>query len=280
MSISRRKFIVRSGLALASAGLAGVAYMTQIEPHWVEYTYVDLNIPQLPATLRGKTLVQLSDLHIGPRVSQDYMIQTFEAVKGLEPDIVVYTGDFVSYDDLAFPMLHKAMAHAPTGSMATLGVLGNHDYGPGWNYVEIGEEVSTILAQYGIQILNDETVEVQGLKIGGIEEFWSPKFEPSRVLDHNISTKPDLVLCHNPEVADLPIWGDFKGWILSGHTHGGQIRPPFLPPPVLPVANKLYSEGQIDLPDGRTVYINRGLGHLLKARFNARPEVTIFTLKS
>ena len=71
-----------------------------------------------------------------------------------------------------------------------------------------------------------------------------------------------------------------RGWILSGHTHGGQCKPPFLPPPIIPVKNKRYTAGEFDLGDGRPLYINRGLGHLIRARFNARPEVTVFRLRA
>jgi uncharacterized protein len=92
-------------------------------------------------------------------------------------------------------------------------------------------------------------------------------------------SKANLVLCHNPDVCDLPVWNNYKGWILSGHTHGGQVKPPFLDPPMLPVKNKNYSAGKILLPDGRTLYINRALGHLWQVRFNVRPEITIFELQ-
>jgi hypothetical protein len=85
-------------------------------------------------------------------------------------------------------------------------------------------------------------------------------------------------LCHNPDGADQPGWGDYQGWILAGHTHGGQCRPPFCRPPCLPVENPRYVAGEVDLGDGRRLYINRALGHLLRLRFNVRPEITAFRL--
>jgi len=90
--------------------------------------------------------------------------------------------------------------------------------------------------------------------------------------------KANIVLCHNPDVCDLDVWNDYKGWILSGHTHGGQCKPPFLKPPLLPVDNKRYTSGEINLNDGRMLYINRAIGHLHQVRFNVRPEITIFEL--
>ena len=57
-----------------------------------------------------------------------------------------------------------------------------------------------------------------------------------------------------------------------------KVKPPFLKPPILPVKNKRYGAGEIDLNDGRTLYINRALGNLYQVRFNVRPEITVFKL--
>ena len=104
-------------------------------------------------------------------------------------------------------------------------------------------------------------------------------FGPERALPEIEGKHAAIVLSHNPDTADLPVWGDYKGWILAGHTHGGQCKPPFLPPPLLPVKNRNYTQGIFSLPGGRSMYISRGLGHLLQVRFNVRPEVTVFTLE-
>jgi hypothetical protein len=67
--------------------------------------------------------------------------------------------------------------------------------------------------------------------------------------------------------------------VLSGHTHGGQCKPPFLPPPLLPVENRRYTCGEFDLAGDRMLYISRGVGHLLQVRVNVRPEITLFELQ-
>jgi predicted MPP superfamily phosphohydrolase len=83
---------------------------------------------------------------------------------------------------------------------------------------------------------------------------------------------------HDLPVAFLP--GELAGKTpVAGHTHGGQCKPPFLPPPLLPVQNKRYTSGVFGLSDGRTLYISRGVGHFLPVRFNVRPEVTVFRLQ-
>jgi predicted MPP superfamily phosphohydrolase len=119
-----------------------------------------------------------------------------------------------------------------------------------------------------------------GLQFAGIGDLWSPEFgaETRAALDTLTPGQPTVVLAHNPDAQDEPIWDGVRGWVLAGHTHGGQVKPPFLPPPILPVRNKRYSSGRFEVGPGRTLYINRGLGHLQQVRFNARPELTLFTL--
>jgi len=89
-----------------------------------------------------------------------------------------------------------------------------------------------------------------------------------------------IALVHNPDAADEQAWPAFSGWMLAGHTHGGQCKPPFLPPPLLPVKNKRYVAGEVQVDAARTLYISRGVGHLIRARFLVRPEIALFTLRS
>ncbi len=248
------------------------------EPHWVEFPLVPMPIRNLPNDLEGKTLMQISDIHIGRRVSADYLIEAFQQAADVQPDFVAYTGDFVSFDDRSYEDVAKIMPHGPRGKLATVAALGNHDYGHRWEQVEVADTIANILEDQGIRVLLNEVETYSGLKIGGIEDFWSPRFNPIQVTSQIDKKDAAVVLCHNPDGVDAVGWGDYQGWILAGHTHGGQVKPPFLPAPILPVRNYRYSAGEIDLFDGRTLYVNRGLGHLFRLRFNVRPEVTLFQL--
>lgn len=116
------------------------------------------------------------------------------------------------------------------------------------------------------------------MNIIGLDDLWGLNFNPHQVLKNINSNKANLVLCHNPDACDLNIWGNYEGWILSGHTHGGQVQPPFLDPLIVPVKNKKFTAGTIKLSNNRTLYINRALGHLWQVRFNVRPEITLFEL--
>ncbi len=267
-----------AGLAAAGAAGAGL-YGWRIEPHWVEVVRRDLPVKGLPEGLAGTSLVQISDLHVGPQVDDGYLVRTLERVGGLEPDILVLTGDFITYRPTStFDQARRVLRHLPRGKLATLGITGNHDYGYGWSHGEVADQVAAIAGSAGLQMLRNEIREINGLQIAGLEDLWGPHFRPESVLPRLDPGRPSLVLCHNPDAADLPVWNGFAGWILSGHTHGGQVKPPFLPPLLLPVKNRRYTAGEFALTGGRRLYINRGIGHLLPVRFNVRPEITRFRL--
>lgn len=278
MTMNRRQFLA-SMAALPIAGAGVGLYTWQVEPYWVEYIQMPLPIENLPSELVGQTLVQLSDIHVGNRFKWDYMIRAFETVRAMNPDIVVYTGDYVSYESSEqFGQLQEVIQHAPLGRVGTAAILGNHDYGHRWEMAEVADEITSILTNVGLRVLRNEMVDIEGLNIIGLDDYWGTNYGPEPVMGQVQSNQANLVLSHNPDSADDPIWQGYQGWILAGHTHGGQVKPPFLDPPMLPVGNKRYTSGAVDLYDGRMLYINRALGNLWPVRFNMRPEVTIFTL--
>lgn len=276
--ITRRGFLWASGATLAAAAGVGL-YTFKIEPHWVEFVHHSLPIRGLPSALVGRTLVQLSDIHVGD-VDEEYVIATLRRVAALRPDIVVMTGDFMSCYRGVFKRMESVYRHFPTGRVATLATLGNHDYGPNWAHPEIAAGVVEIVTAFGVTVLRNEAYEVDGLRIVGLDDLLARQFDEVRIKSLLEPATPTLVLSHNPDTVDRPVWEGYHGWILSGHTHGGQCKPPFLRPPLLPGRNKRYTAGEFELSGGRCLYVNRGVGHLLPVRFNVRPEVTIFELQA
>ncbi|MBV7440972.1 metallophosphoesterase [Weeksellaceae bacterium TAE3-ERU29] len=278
--MNRRKFIKNSILGTLGLGIITGLYTWKVEPFWLEFVRKKMPIKNLPNHLIYKTLIQISDIHVGNRFDYQFIIDSFEKAKVFNPDFVVYTGDYVSYEnEQQFKQLSKVLTHAVKGKLGTFAVLGNHDYGKNWLENDVADTISDILENAGISVLRNEQKEKNGLNFIGIDDFWGTNFHPEKVMNLYDENKANLVLCHNPDVCDLPIWNHYQGWILSGHTHGGQCKPPFLPPPILPVKNKKYTSGEVDLQDGRTLYINRALGHSRQIRFNVRPEITVFTLE-
>jgi uncharacterized protein len=271
--------ITQTLMAAAGAATATGAYTWLVEPHWVEFVRRRLPVRGLPRDLEGRTLVQLSDIHIGPRVDDRFLTRTFEQVAACRPDLIVITGDFVSYSTADhLDQMRRVIEHVPRGRLGTFAVLGNHDYGRNWAELPVGDSVAGIAGRAGVTVLRNASRIVSGLQIVGVDDFWSPRFDVTRALADRDRDAATLVLCHNPDGVDVSGWDDYDGWILAGHTHGGQCKAPFLPPLLLPVKNRRYTAGEFALAGGRRLYINRGLGHLLKVRFNVRPEVTLFHL--
>lgn len=277
-TLPRRRFLQLASTAFGASMAIGL-YAWRWEPHWVELVERPLPLKGLRPDLAGCRMAQLSDLHIGPRVDDDYLRHTFDLVRASAPDLVVYTGDFMSYEADRLAHVRRLFRHLPVGSLGSFGVFGNHDYGPGWRDVAGANRMAELAADAGVQVLRNEVVKVGGLQIGGVDDLWSGRFDPGRVLAQFDPEAAAVVLCHNPDAADLPLWGGYESWILCGHTHGGQCKPPFLPPPLLPVRNLNYQAGEYELSGRRRMYINRGVGHLLQVRFNVRPEVTLFRLE-
>jgi len=301
--ISRRRFLTLGASALGIAAASGV-YAWQIEPFWLELVRRPMPLADLPESLVGKTLLQVSDIHVGPRVSSDYLIRSLTAAQALEPDFVAFTGDFVSFRSAhEVTELARVLRSMPRGRLGTVASLGNHDYGRNWRDISVADDVSRVATDAGMIMLRNDVRTIGGVQFAGLADFWSPEFgaghgdpptgallappspfAPARTdaaaaLRRLASGQPTVVLSHNPDAQDLPIWEGVHGWVLAGHTHGGQVRAPFLPPPVLPVKNKRYTSGAFDVGPGRTLYINRGLGFFIQVRFDVRPELTLFTLE-
>jgi len=302
--MDRRRFIALGAGALGVAAATGL-YAWQIEPFWIEIVRRPMPLANLPQELVGKTLLQVSDIHVGPNVSSDYLIRSFRAGQSLEPDFVAFTGDFVSYRSAhEVRELARVLRSMPHGRIGTVASLGNHDYGHNWHNLAVADDISRAATDAGMVVLRNDVRTIGGLQFAGLADFWSPEFGPNHgeppvgallappsspflragtdaatTLRNLAPGQPTVVLSHNPDAQDLPIWEGVRGWVLAGHTHGGQVRAPFLPPPVLPVKNHRYTAGVFDVGPGRTLYINRGLGFLIQVRFDVRPELTLFTLE-
>jgi len=277
-SIHRRTFLKRAGIMVGAGALGSVAAW-KFSLHHLEVVHVHLPIADLPSALDGARLVQLSDLHIGPAVDDDYVLRAFALADSLKPDILAFTGDFVSWrGPQQLVQLERAMQQVPSVTLARVAILGNHDYGFGWREPSVAESIVQTVSNHGVQFIRNDVQVVEGLSIVGIDDWWAGRNDVRRARELAPKTSPQLVLCHNPDVADHAVWEGYRGWMLSGHTHGGQCKPPFMAPPLLPVRNKRYAAGAVQTTDGRTVYINRGVGHTLPIRVNVRPEITSYRL--
>lgn len=261
--------------AAAAAGLA--AYATFVEPRWIQLRRTRIHIRSLPTVLEGLTIGLLTDLHVAEGRSTGVVRRAAELVAGCRPDLIAITGDFAEDE----PGLRAVIAalrplRAPLGVYA---VPGNHDHVAG---IEAWHRL--VDAAPGIRNLTNrhEILEHAGARlcIGGVDDFYEG--EPRLVLPPPERRDLTIVLAHSPDQAENCRRAyDAVDLVVSGHTHGGQVRLPFLPAPVNSAERRdLYEDGLRRRP-WTQVYTSRGLGTSgLPFRFFARPEATILELTS
>lgn len=168
--MNKRTFL-KTASVLATAGLATGIYTWQIEPFWLEFVSVKMPVGNLPKSLTGKTLMQISDVHVGNRFDYQYIIESFQEAQRLQPDFVVYTGDYVSYEnEEQFTQLEEVLQYAVKGKLGTFGILGNHDYGKAWAEVKVADRIIELLENADIQVLRNEQQKANGLNFIGFDD--------------------------------------------------------------------------------------------------------------
>src|SRR5262245_6192624 len=127
----RRRTFITGAIGLTGIGFLGGLYTWQIEPFWLEFVRLKMPVRNLPKELIGKTLMQISDIHIGKRFDYHFVIESFKKAKEFNPDFVVYTGDYVSTykNKVQYRELEEVISNCVKGTLGTIGILGNHDYG-------------------------------------------------------------------------------------------------------------------------------------------------------
>jgi predicted MPP superfamily phosphohydrolase len=282
---SRRKFIRLT----AAAGVAALAAdSTLLEPNFPRLVRQEISLRRWPSRLDGFTIALLSDFHYDPYFSVHPLKAAIPMVNRLRPDLIVLTGDFVTFPvlgnnpaaaaDAAVPCARLLrQMEAPQGLWA---IMGNHDFFT--DPVRVG----TALRAQGIRVLANESVAIESngarFWLAGVNDVLSDTADLDATLRDVQGDEATVLLAHEPDYADLvarsanihPV--DLQ---LSGHTHGGQLRVPFLPPLYLPDLGKKYVAGLFKIGP-LTLYTNAGLGTVgVPARFNCPPEITFLTMR-
>jgi predicted MPP superfamily phosphohydrolase len=196
--LTRRRFLLGSATAALGVG----AYTWRVEPHWVSVVRRDMAVRNLPSEMQGRTLAQISDLHVCPKVDSDYLGACLREVSALQPDVVAVTGDFVSsasrerFEEVA--RVFENLAPPPLGCFA---VFGNHDFGERWSDMTLAGHLEKRLTEIGVTVLRNASRDVRGLRIAGVDDLWGPNFRPAEVLPKLGAEEPAVVLCHNPDAA-------------------------------------------------------------------------------
>lgn len=267
--------LAKSVLALATAGVVCGLYGYFVEPRWVEVTTTRVPTARLPSGHRGVRIVHLSDIHsVAAPLLEDRLP---DIVRGLRPDIVVFTGDASSTPEgvgVFRDCLARVAKIAPT-----FAVTGNHDV---WFFPELRRFAGTGATELDA---TSASVEVAGVSVhlvgAGFEATLSgigpalrtlPADGPAVVLYH--CPYPDIVPRERAARVDL---------ICAGHTHGGQVALPFYGALLtFSKYGKQYERGLYRTDEGPWMYVNRGIGmggfHAPRVRFCSRPEVALIEL--
>lgn len=266
-------------------------YATFLEPHLFRIEkrtldfYKSINMSTTLDEEKESTslkIIQFSDTQLGPYYDIEQLKKVVNEINGQSPDIIVFTGDFFDHPsdyDLkkeALELLKKLDDKA-----LKIAIFGNHDVGGGGRSM-----YETFMSEAGFLVLVNEMLSYKA-ECGKTFDFYG--------IDDGMLGKPDfgfvtplidenhynILILHEPdlytEVASLPF-----DLILSGHSHGGQIKLPFLGPLVTPPLSKVYKSGyyEIDNPRKSLLYVNTGLGNTkMRYRFGNIPQIAVFTIE-
>lgn len=270
--LTRRRFL---GLMPAGAalGATGAGYGHFEERHRLEVTRTDIAIPGLPPALSGLRIAHLTDWHFEDHPFYDRIIA---AARLEHPDLIALTGDYLEDTALIDPLVDRLRRlDAPLGVWA---VSGNHDY---WCGAMPGP-LAPALSRAGVNLLMNESVRLAhkgtSFSLGGVD-YDNPMGDKFAQCQRERNEAFHLQLTHLPVGFDHP--SNHAQLTLAGHTHGGQIRLPWIGNPALPYGCGGYSDGLYHRPDGRQLYVSRGLGtFLVPVRFLCPPELALLTLRA
>jgi uncharacterized protein len=288
--LTRRKLLQIGAAGAAVGALAIAGDGTIFEANRPRLVPIEVQLSRLADSWDGFRIAQLSDLHYDDRFSVVPLQKAIDIVNGLQPDLVVLTGDFVTasakwpHPDTSQALRAAAKAiepcarllaqiRAPSGILAA---LGNHDVDSDATHI------IEVLQSHDILVLRNRSVplerEGKRLWFSGVDDILHGRPELDLALKGIPPNEPVILLAHEPDWADYvakhPV--DLQ---LSGHSHGGQIRIPFIGVPYLPPLARKYPWGLRQIGQ-LTLYTNAGIGTVeVPIRLDCPPEVTLITLR-
>jgi uncharacterized protein len=270
MKYSRRRFLV------AAAGACGVVVggdAFAVEPAKVLVSRHEVPIPGLARAFDGMRLAQVTDVHFpGNRAAARAALAHLQREK---PEIVVLTGDMTEHAQALSSV--AAFAREARGSVATVATLGNWEYMAG-----AAPGAAAVYRSVGAELLVNahHAIRVGGasLALVGLDDPVLGRPDPRTARAGVPQGSAEIWLVHAPGFASHPPAAPAPGLMLSGHTHGGQIRLPFLPAYTPEGSGRFVAGWYRDT--FAPLYVSRGIGTTtIPARFHCPPELPIFTLR-
>jgi len=264
----RSPTIIRSALKLT-----GLYRRARKNAERIQIRHHDIQLPRLPTSFDGFTLLQISDLHVD--MNDGAMQRLIELLPGLAYDLCVLTGDYRGKTFGPFDATIAGMARVCAHIVAPIfGVLGNHDS------IRMVPE----LEEMGIRMLlnESETLERcdQHIHLVGIDDAHYYRADNiEKAASHLSADEFSILLSHTPEIYRQAAHADFD-LLLSGHTHGGQIcLPGAIPITLDSVLPRQMGSGLWKYRD-MAGYTSVGVGSsVAPVRINCPPEITLHRLR-
>lgn len=281
--LSRRKI-----LKMAGWSIAGVPYI-MVANGMINTTYdyqihkTEIPLFNLPNSLDGLRLVQLSDIHAGSFNSQKPMERVAFLVNSLNPDLIMITGDFVNFEPEEIPFIFKSLKSL-NAKYGVYGCLGNHDH---YMTLEKQSQLIGLLKSAGINLLINSNVKIsiekEILQLAGIDNSSERiKFgDVGKALTGLDNSQPIILLSHDPINWDREVRGRTKvDLMLSGHTHGGQIGVEIFGETITPTRIIYKQYAGLYRDRDQYLYVNRGIGTVgPPVRVGIPPEISLHILR-
>jgi predicted MPP superfamily phosphohydrolase len=270
-----RRRLLKLLLGGAALTLPTTAFAYYVEPFRLVVEHRKITLKGWPRALAGYRIGHLSDFHCDSERSVQRTAQAAQALLAERPDVVCLTGDYIT----ARPQKWAAPCAEALSSLTQVeggvfAVLGNHDHWSGFPHIVVGA-----LRDVGINVLDNHTVPLKvdrSVWLVGLGDRCVNKHDCASALRRTPSKALKILLIHEPDYADESPAG--FALQLSGHSHGGQIKVPGLPPIHTPKYARHYREG-LEHGPRHPIYVTRGIGTMgIPMRFGCPPEVTVLEI--
>jgi len=273
--LSSRRFPRRGELITLSLSSPEPEAPSPLSPD-PEITETDIWLRRLAAAHDGLKVIQLTDIHHSLYTPLEDVQRAVHLVNLRRPDVIALTGDYVTFSPFYIWPVARALGKL-RARLGVFAVLGNHDF-----QVD-PDEITRALKAQRIRVLRNSHFALRRgsatLWMVGVDDLWWRAADFAGAVRHIPARDPKILLCHNPVGIRVAARHGID-FMLSGHTHGGQVR--------LPVVGSVYGRSRLgerfvdgwNRLDGTQIYVSRGIGKVLvPLRFKCPPEIACFRLR-
>lgn len=256
-----------------ASNLSQVARYALNEANSLSLEKVEIKLKRLPKKLDGFRIIHLSDIHHSPFTNLEHITRAVKIANRLNPDMFVLTGDYVSHDNEYIAPVAKVLGQLKA-EFGTFACLGNHDH---WTDADL---ITESFRRENINVLINEGFRFKAFDssfwLAGVDDYMVGKTDVPASMRGAFPDEMKILLAHNPiiirQAAKFGV-----DLMLSGHTHGGQIKMREKKKRIFP--NRKLTNGLHRRKDTQ-IYITRGIGTVvLPVRYQCPPEVSLLELR-